>query len=133
MREQKADGAQEGLPPRPRCVRCCEPPDQRFSYPQYQPLPQINMTILKGEGWQDPALRHCSQLNLQPGHPMLPGTISLPGLPASPQGQCKAGLPVLALWGASLAQTGSKKLALVPAGPAPSAGRGAVGRRRAGA
>ncbi|NXH74131.1 C1QT1 protein, partial [Hydrobates tethys] len=35
--------------PRPRCVRCCEPPDQRFSYPQYQPLPQINMTILKGE------------------------------------------------------------------------------------
>ncbi|KAM6194208.1 complement C1q tumor necrosis factor-related protein 1 isoform 1-T1 [Sarcoramphus papa] len=48
-REQKADSAQEGLPPRPRCVRCCEPPDQRFSYPQYQPLPQINMTILKGE------------------------------------------------------------------------------------
>ncbi|XP_017693120.1 PREDICTED: complement C1q tumor necrosis factor-related protein 1 [Lepidothrix coronata] len=42
-REQKADGAQEGLPPRPRCVRCCPPPDQ------YQPLPQINMTILKGE------------------------------------------------------------------------------------
>ncbi|XP_032854602.2 complement C1q tumor necrosis factor-related protein 1 isoform X2 [Tyto alba] len=47
--EQKAGGAQEGLPPRPRCVRCCEPPDQRFSYPRYQPLPQINMTILKGE------------------------------------------------------------------------------------
>ncbi|KAM9177492.1 complement C1q tumor necrosis factor-related protein 1 [Mergus octosetaceus] len=45
--EQKAGGAQEGLPPRPRCVRCCEPPEQRFSYPQYQP--QINMTILKGE------------------------------------------------------------------------------------
>ncbi|XP_009466033.1 PREDICTED: complement C1q tumor necrosis factor-related protein 1 [Nipponia nippon] len=49
MWEQKAGGAQERLPPRPRCVRCCEPPDQRFSYPQYQPLPQINMTILKGE------------------------------------------------------------------------------------
>uniref|UniRef100_A0A8C0B9N4 C1q and TNF related 1 n=1 Tax=Buteo japonicus TaxID=224669 RepID=A0A8C0B9N4_9AVES len=49
IREQKASSAQEGLPPRPRCVRCCEPPDQRFSYPQYQPLPQINMTILKGE------------------------------------------------------------------------------------
>ncbi|XP_014818329.1 PREDICTED: complement C1q tumor necrosis factor-related protein 1-like, partial [Calidris pugnax] len=48
-REQKPDGAQEGLPPRPRCVRCCEPPDQHFSYPRYQPLPQINMTILKGE------------------------------------------------------------------------------------
>ncbi|NXM08903.1 C1QT1 protein, partial [Tyrannus savana] len=47
-REQKADGAQEGLPPRPHCVRCCPPSDQ------YQPLPQINMTILKGEGWQDP-------------------------------------------------------------------------------
>ncbi|KAM6240428.1 complement C1q tumor necrosis factor-related protein 1 isoform 2-T2 [Spheniscus humboldti] len=47
--EQKAGGAQEGLPPRPRCVHCCEPPDQRFSYPQYQPLPQINMTILKGK------------------------------------------------------------------------------------
>nr|XP_047906311.1 complement C1q tumor necrosis factor-related protein 1 [Anser cygnoides]XP_047906312.1 complement C1q tumor necrosis factor-related protein 1 [Anser cygnoides] len=46
-REQKAGGTQEGLPPRPRCVRCCEPPDHRFSYPQYQP--QINMTILKGE------------------------------------------------------------------------------------
>ncbi|NXI41673.1 C1QT1 protein, partial [Galbula dea] len=46
--EQKAGSAQE-LPPRPRCVRCCEPPDQRFSYPQYQPVPQINMTILKGE------------------------------------------------------------------------------------
>ncbi|NXM68204.1 C1QT1 protein, partial [Serilophus lunatus] len=31
------------------CVRCCPPPNQHFSYPQYQPLPQINMTILKGE------------------------------------------------------------------------------------
>ncbi|NXK19507.1 C1QT1 protein, partial [Arenaria interpres] len=49
MREQKHGGAQEGLPPRPRCVRCCEPTDQHFSYPRYQPLPQINMTILKGE------------------------------------------------------------------------------------
>lgn len=47
-REQTAGGAQEGLPPQPRCVRCCEPPAQRF-YPPYQPLPQINMTILKGE------------------------------------------------------------------------------------
>uniref|UniRef100_A0A8C3MHW0 Uncharacterized protein n=1 Tax=Geospiza parvula TaxID=87175 RepID=A0A8C3MHW0_GEOPR len=46
--EQKADGAQEGLPPQPRCVRCCPPPEKRF-YPQYQPVPQINMTILKGE------------------------------------------------------------------------------------
>ncbi|NXT83457.1 C1QT1 protein, partial [Zapornia atra] len=46
---QKSSSAQEGLPPRPRCVRCCDPPEQRFSYPQYQPLPQINMTILKGE------------------------------------------------------------------------------------
>ncbi|NXD55302.1 C1QT1 protein, partial [Corvus moneduloides] len=51
--EQKADGAQEELRPQPRCVRCCPPPEKRF-YPQYQPLPQINMTILKGEGWQDP-------------------------------------------------------------------------------
>ncbi|XP_040438158.1 complement C1q tumor necrosis factor-related protein 1 isoform X1 [Falco naumanni] len=50
IQEQKAGSAQEGLlPPRPRCVRCCEPADQRFSYTQYQPLPQINMTILKGE------------------------------------------------------------------------------------
>ncbi|NXV83364.1 C1QT1 protein, partial [Atlantisia rogersi] len=47
--EQKSSSAQERLPPRPRCVRCCDPPEQRFSYPQYQPLPQINMTILKGE------------------------------------------------------------------------------------
>ncbi|XP_009559407.2 complement C1q tumor necrosis factor-related protein 1 [Cuculus canorus] len=47
--EQKAGSAQEGLPPPSRCVRCCEPHNQRFSYPQYQPLPQINMTILKGE------------------------------------------------------------------------------------
>ncbi|KAK2528352.1 Engase [Columba guinea] len=46
--EQTAGGAQEGLPPQPRCVRCCEPPAQHF-YPPYQPLPQINMTILKGE------------------------------------------------------------------------------------
>ncbi|NXI74618.1 C1QT1 protein, partial [Anseranas semipalmata] len=46
-REHKAGGAQEGPPPQPLCVRCCEPPDHRFSYPQYQP--QINMTILKGE------------------------------------------------------------------------------------
>ncbi|NXY26409.1 C1QT1 protein, partial [Atrichornis clamosus] len=44
--EQKADSAQEGLPPQPRCVRCCPPADKRF-YPQ--PMPQINMTILKGE------------------------------------------------------------------------------------
>ncbi|XP_048821267.1 complement C1q tumor necrosis factor-related protein 1 [Lagopus muta] len=44
--EQKDSGAQEVLPPRPHCVRCCEPPEHRF-YPQYQP--QINMTILKGE------------------------------------------------------------------------------------
>ncbi|XP_056218744.1 complement C1q tumor necrosis factor-related protein 1 isoform X1 [Falco biarmicus] len=49
IQEQKAGSAQEGLPPQPRCVRCCEPADQRFSYTQYQPLPQINMTILKGE------------------------------------------------------------------------------------
>ncbi|XP_027651821.1 complement C1q tumor necrosis factor-related protein 1 isoform X2 [Falco biarmicus] len=47
IQEQKAGSAQEGLPPQPRCVRCCEPADQRFSYTQYQPLPQINMTILK--------------------------------------------------------------------------------------
>lgn len=104
-REQKASSAQEGLPPRPRCVRCCEPPDQRFSYPQYQPLPQINMTILKGEGWQDPMLRRCPQPNLRPRYPMLLGTTSLPGLPASPQGQRKARLPVPALWDASLTQT----------------------------
>ncbi|NWT98827.1 C1QT1 protein, partial [Urocynchramus pylzowi] len=31
-----------------RCVRCCPHPEKRF-YPQYQPVPQINMTILKGE------------------------------------------------------------------------------------
>ncbi|XP_068007404.1 complement C1q tumor necrosis factor-related protein 1 isoform X1 [Melanerpes formicivorus] len=48
MWEQKAGSARE-LPPLPRCVRCCEPSDQRFSYPQYQLVPQINMTILKGE------------------------------------------------------------------------------------
>ncbi|XP_064006859.1 complement C1q tumor necrosis factor-related protein 1 isoform X1 [Pogoniulus pusillus] len=48
MREQKASSAQE-LPPLPRCVRCCEPPDQRFSYSPYQLVPQINVTILKGE------------------------------------------------------------------------------------
>lgn len=52
-REQMASGAQEGLPPQPRCVRCCEPPAQRF-YPPYQPLPQINMTILKGEDSKTP-------------------------------------------------------------------------------
>ncbi|XP_066188341.1 complement C1q tumor necrosis factor-related protein 1 [Sylvia atricapilla] len=46
--EQKADDGREGLPPQPRCVRCCPPPEKRF-YPQYQPMPQINMTILKGE------------------------------------------------------------------------------------
>ncbi|XP_030142960.3 complement C1q tumor necrosis factor-related protein 1 [Taeniopygia guttata] len=46
--EQKVDDAQEGLPPQPHCVRCCPPPEKRF-YPQYQPVPQINMTILKGE------------------------------------------------------------------------------------
>ncbi|XP_039572076.1 complement C1q tumor necrosis factor-related protein 1 isoform X1 [Passer montanus] len=46
--EQKAGDAQEGLPPQPRCVRCCPSPEKRF-YPQYQPMPQINMTILKGE------------------------------------------------------------------------------------
>ncbi|NXJ83971.1 C1QT1 protein, partial [Trogon melanurus] len=50
-REQDVGGAQE-LPPQSRCVRCCEPPDQRFSYPMYPLLPQINVTILKGEGWQ---------------------------------------------------------------------------------
>ncbi|KAM6111162.1 LOW QUALITY PROTEIN: complement C1q tumor necrosis factor-related protein 1 [Pterocles gutturalis] len=49
VREQNSGSAQEGLPPRPRCVRCCESPDQRFSYPPYPLLPQINMTILKGE------------------------------------------------------------------------------------
>ncbi|XP_053156287.1 complement C1q tumor necrosis factor-related protein 1 isoform X2 [Hemicordylus capensis] len=31
------------------CVRCCDPPEQSQSYPMYQPLPQINITILKGE------------------------------------------------------------------------------------
>lgn len=124
-REQKASSAQEGLPPRPRCVRCCEPPDQRFSYPQYQPLPQINMTILKGEGWQDPMLRRCPQPNLRPRYPMLLGTTSLPGLPASPQGQRKARLPVPALWDASLTQTASEKPELVPAvqHPAQAGGR----------
>lgn len=111
---EKAGGAQEGLPPRPRCVRCCEPPDQRFSYPQYQPLPQINMTILKGEGWRGPVLWHCPRPHRHPGHPTPPGTTSLPGLPASRQGQHKAGLLGPALWGASLPQTGSKKLGLVP-------------------
>ena len=109
IQEQKAGSAQEGLPPRPRCVRCCEPADQRFSYTQYQPLPQINMTILKGESCQGPTLQQCSWPNLQPRH-----SISLPGLPASSQGQHKAGLPVLALWDASLARTGSKKQRLVP-------------------
>ncbi|NXG50125.1 C1QT1 protein, partial [Psilopogon haemacephalus] len=46
--EQKVSSAQQ-LPPLPRCVRCCDPPDQRFSYPPYQLVPQINVTILKGE------------------------------------------------------------------------------------
>ncbi|XP_061866661.1 complement C1q tumor necrosis factor-related protein 1 [Colius striatus] len=49
VQEQEPGGAQEGLHSRPRCVRCCEPPSPHFSYPPYQPLPQINMTILKGE------------------------------------------------------------------------------------
>ncbi|XP_015272487.1 PREDICTED: complement C1q tumor necrosis factor-related protein 1 [Gekko japonicus] len=32
------------------CVRCCDPPEHFPSYPvYYQPLPQINITILKGE------------------------------------------------------------------------------------
>lgn len=79
MREQKASSAQE-LPPLPRCVRCCEPPDQRFSYSPYQLVPQINVTILKGEGQWDPALWQCLWLHLQSSQPMLPG------LPASPQG-----------------------------------------------
>nr|XP_013801256.1 PREDICTED: complement C1q tumor necrosis factor-related protein 1-like [Apteryx mantelli mantelli] len=48
-RWEQDSGAQEELPPQPRCVRCCEPPDQRYAYPPRQPLPQINMTILKGE------------------------------------------------------------------------------------
>ncbi|XP_062976193.1 complement C1q tumor necrosis factor-related protein 1 [Elgaria multicarinata webbii] len=37
---------------RPRgseCVRCCDPPERFTAHPAYQPLPQINMTILKGE------------------------------------------------------------------------------------
>lgn len=55
LQEQKADDAREGLPSQPRCVRCCPPPEKHF-YPQYQPMPQINVTILKGEGWQDPML-----------------------------------------------------------------------------
>ncbi|XP_042308547.1 complement C1q tumor necrosis factor-related protein 1 [Sceloporus undulatus] len=31
------------------CVRCCDPPEGFAAYPMYQPLPQINITILKGE------------------------------------------------------------------------------------
>lgn len=46
--QEQVSSARE-MPLRPRCVRCCEQPDQRFYHPQYQPLPQINMTILKGE------------------------------------------------------------------------------------
>ncbi|KAJ7425095.1 Complement C1q tumor necrosis factor-related protein 1 [Willisornis vidua] len=46
--EQKVDSSPEGLPSQPHCVRCCPQPGQRF-YPKYQPLPQINVTILKGE------------------------------------------------------------------------------------
>nr|XP_028571005.1 complement C1q tumor necrosis factor-related protein 1 isoform X1 [Podarcis muralis] len=37
---------------RPRgseCVRCCDPPERISAYPMYQPMPQINVTILKGE------------------------------------------------------------------------------------
>ncbi|CAI5765820.1 C1q tumor necrosis factor-related 1 [Podarcis lilfordi] len=35
---------------RPRgaeCVRCCDPPERVSAYPMYQPMPQINVTILK--------------------------------------------------------------------------------------
>lgn len=37
---------------RPRsseCVRCCDPPAHFSANPTYQPVPQINITILKGE------------------------------------------------------------------------------------
>ncbi|XP_029768021.1 cytosolic endo-beta-N-acetylglucosaminidase [Terrapene carolina triunguis] len=36
-------------PPRSQCVRCCNPPTHSSAYPMYQPLPHINITILKGE------------------------------------------------------------------------------------
>lgn len=36
-------------PPRSQCVRCCDPPTNSSAYPMYQPLPHINITILKGE------------------------------------------------------------------------------------
>nr|XP_042696857.1 complement C1q tumor necrosis factor-related protein 1 isoform X2 [Chrysemys picta bellii] len=36
-------------PPRSQCVRCCDPPMHSSAYPMYQPLPHINITILKGE------------------------------------------------------------------------------------
>ncbi|XP_020669537.1 complement C1q tumor necrosis factor-related protein 1 isoform X2 [Pogona vitticeps] len=36
-------------PRRTECVQCCDPPDRFAAYPMYQPQPQINITILKGE------------------------------------------------------------------------------------
>ncbi|XP_075760256.1 complement C1q tumor necrosis factor-related protein 1 [Pelodiscus sinensis] len=36
-------------PPPTQCVRCCDPPQHAPAHPLYQPVPQINITILKGE------------------------------------------------------------------------------------
>lgn len=36
----------DSLPPPPQCVRCCDPP---LHNPMYQAVPQINITILKGD------------------------------------------------------------------------------------
>lgn len=118
-REQKSGGAQE-LSPRTRCIRCCEPLDQRF-YPQYQPLPQINMTILKGED-----LLGLRAQNLQSGHcsSVAPG-------PAQSWGP-SAG--AARLWAARVTQTGSKGNAWAGAcSPASGTGSRATGRGHPGA
>uniref|UniRef100_A0A8C5R945 C1q and TNF related 1 n=1 Tax=Leptobrachium leishanense TaxID=445787 RepID=A0A8C5R945_9ANUR len=35
--------------PTSECVRCCDPPPASPPYVMYQPIPQVNITILKGE------------------------------------------------------------------------------------
>ncbi|XP_048347424.1 complement C1q tumor necrosis factor-related protein 1 [Sphaerodactylus townsendi] len=49
----RVENANEKYNKRPRsseCVRCCDPPEHFPAHPMYyQPLPQINITILKGE------------------------------------------------------------------------------------
>ncbi|KAM8945655.1 complement C1q tumor necrosis factor-related protein 1 [Pelodytes ibericus] len=39
----------EPVPPPKQCVHCCDPPVAAPAYVMYQPVPQVNITILKGE------------------------------------------------------------------------------------